>query len=446
MGTLLRSIFPGIMMAASLLMTDPGPAAAQSGTDGGQAIKASFVYKFARYYAPYAIQAAAAYLPPDQLDALKQKWDQDNYGADVTFAVASLQTDDQVAKSARDAFKNWQYQFGSDRYLDCLDWNDADCKREWDKRGWSFGQGPAYQVWARTRFPHSGNDVCTEVSIAFRGTVGLNRWDWVSNADRYYTPYDDYYYQLRRNINAIVKQITNLDCYRRAVRKPQIVSTGHSLGGGLAQFAALANKPSGPRITKVFAFDPSPVTGAHLLTEDVRRTNAKGLTVDRIYQEGEVLSYARGIVEEFPPAGKTCDPFVRTVRVDALPSGGAVDLHAIRPLAVQLVRLSYDDNTPLAYRPPDAPANCDVRYLAPSTEDGTVVASAGGASRRALLASNRRRGESAARFAASRQDAIASSDPIMRPAEVTLPVATARPVTLRSKRIRAASARAAGST
>jgi hypothetical protein len=42
-----------------------------------------------------------------------------------------------------------------------------------------------------------------------------------------------------------------------------IYSTGHSLGGGLAQqFAySLPLEPRVPRVSQVFAFDPSPVTG-----------------------------------------------------------------------------------------------------------------------------------------------------------------------------------------
>jgi pimeloyl-ACP methyl ester carboxylesterase len=150
---------------------------------------------------------------------------------------------------------------------------------------------------------------------------------------------------------------------------------GHSLGGGLAQLAALANKPSGPRIRKVFAFDPWPVTGAHLVEKELLKANSQGLTIDRIYQEGEVLSYARRLIEEYPPSASRCSPHVRTVKIDAVSSRSVIGLHGVNALAVQMVGLYNDDDTQLAYRTPPLPKGCDLRYRPPATdEDGTVVA------------------------------------------------------------------------
>jgi pimeloyl-ACP methyl ester carboxylesterase len=248
-------------------------------------------------------------------------------------------------------------------------------------KGWDFGSGPSFQVWARTRYPHAGRDACREVSIAFRGTVGWSGGDWFSNADRFGSPYDDYYHQLRRNIDGIIGSIRRLPCYRLAT---QIVSTGHSLGGGLAQFAALANKQTGPRITKVFAFDPSPVTGAHLVEKQRLKANAERLTIDRIYQEGEVLSYAREAIQEYPPAGSVCKPFVRTVKVDAVSGRGAIGLHGVNPLAVQMVGLSY-----AGYNPPPSPKNCGLDYKPPATdEDGPVVTGVGARRARRVSVNN----------------------------------------------------------
>jgi pimeloyl-ACP methyl ester carboxylesterase len=215
--------------------------------------------------------------------------------------------------------------------------------------------------------------------------VGFNRWDWISNAGRFASPYDDYYHQLRRNIDGILTRIKGLDCYRRASSKPRIVSTGHSLGGGLAQFAALANKPNGSaRISKVFAFDPSPVTGAHLIKAEIRSQNAEGLTIDRIYQDGEILSYARRAIQEYPPAGSLCNPIVRTVKVDAVAGSSAFGLHGMNPLAVQIVDSSYDGNRLKTYQiPPNPdPETCKKIRYNPTDED--IVASAGG--RQRLLA------------------------------------------------------------
>ncbi len=375
MRTNLRAIFLSLMaITASIPATNVRPAMAQSATEGIFLVKAGPMVTYARYYAPYAIQAAAAYLAVKEFDDRKLKTDDRGYGEDVKYAVLNIFGGD--VESGRKAIKAWQYQFGSDSYLTCIDPADSDCQVAYRKRGWDFGSGPSFQVWARTRFPHADRDACSEVSIAFRGTVGLNSGDWFSNFNRFGSPYDDYYHQLRRNIDGIISSIKRLPCYRLATR---IVSTGHSLGGGLAQLAALANKPTGPRITKVFAFDPSPVTGAHLVEKQILKANAEGLTIDRIYQEGEVLEYPRRLIEEYPSAKSECDPFVRTVKVDAVSARGAIGLHGIAPLAVKIVELSYDGDLPRGYHTPPSP-NCriKIRYVPPATdEDGALVASAG---------------------------------------------------------------------
>jgi hypothetical protein len=385
MRTNLKAVFLCLMaIAASMLATNVRPAIAQATTDDPNdiyLIKSSKVVRYLRYYAPYAIQAAAAYLPVKEFDDRKFKTDERGYGDDVKYAVQNIFGGD--VEPARKAIQSWQYQFGNDSYLTCYDPADAECQLALRNKGWDFGGGPAFQVWARTRVPHAGREACSEVSIAFRGTVGLNSGDWFSNANRFGSPYDDYYHQLRRNIDGIISTIKRLPCYRVAT---QIVSTGHSLGGGLAQFAALANKPTGPRITKVFAFDPSPVTGAHLLKKPLLKANAEGLAIDRIYQDGEVLSYARNLIQEYPPATSVCRPFVRTVKVDAVSGRGAVVLHGMNPLAVQTVDLSYDGDRQLDYRRPPSPKNCTLHYQAPATdEDGALVASVG--PRRTLNAS-----------------------------------------------------------
>ena len=82
--------------------------------------------------------------------------------------------------------------------------------------------------------------------------------------------------------------------------RPALFSTGHSLGGGLAQqFAyALPNDPAGvvPRVSEVYAFDPSPVTGYFSVARDLRESNSRELSIDRIYERGEILALARSLM------------------------------------------------------------------------------------------------------------------------------------------------------
>ncbi|WP_161495354.1 lipase family protein [Bradyrhizobium sacchari] len=289
-------------------------------------------------------------------------------GEEVDYAVQNAipASQEDLREHARKIFKPWRYQFGSDSYLDCIDWADEACKAAYARRGWNFGSGPTYQVWARTRA--AAGRSCSEVSIAFRGTVGLSGGDWFSNFSRFGSPYDDYYQQLQRNVDTIMKQIQNLDCYKRAARKPQIVSTGHSLGAGLAQFVALATKSGGPRIAKVLAFDPSPVTGAHLVNKALLAENVQRLVIDRVYETGEVLSYARAAVQEYPQARSRCNPQVRTVEVKAA-RGSAIGLHGIELLATNLADLTYNEGNPLGYRAPATlVGGCDVIYRPDSDE------------------------------------------------------------------------------
>jgi pimeloyl-ACP methyl ester carboxylesterase len=362
------------------------PARAQS--SDGRDIQASYAYRFSRYYLPYAIQASVAYKSVGELNGMRGKLNKENYPADAEYAVqiAIPSAYQELRLHAQEVFKHWRYEFGSDVPLTCIDPSDSACQAEFENRGRAFGSGPVFQVWSRAR-SLATHDVCNEVSIAFRGTVGSLWGDaWFSNANRWGSPYDDYYYQLRRNISGIMKSIPNrVPCYKRA-NPPLIVTTGHSLGGGLAQFVALATKRGDLKVAKVFAFDSSPVTGEHLLDPQLMRENAKGLTVDHIYETGEPLYRLRhSPAQQFPKLTSACDPLVREVEVDAA-RGKTFDLHGIELLATKLTDLSYNEGNPTNYRAPATRVNgCDVRYYDGA---GELVASADGRQKQAAFTPN----------------------------------------------------------
>jgi pimeloyl-ACP methyl ester carboxylesterase len=311
-------------------------------------IPASDVAPHAGYYAPYALQSAGAYLPVQALDKTRGTPGQDaNYVVQSTFQDKDFgATAAQIRERAREALSGWRYQFGSDAYLSCINSNNAECvKRLPGKWTWKPRGGPAFHVWAQdSSFPESfiAPQSCSEVSITFRGTVKSQPADWGTNGhklSKYFL--DNYYRQLHRNIDGIIGRVTALDCYRQAIDPSgvRIVSAGHSLGGGLAQLAALANK-RGPRISKVFAFDPSPVTAHGLVDKQTLAENSKGLEIDRISQAGEILQPLRAVMPQYPRMKNACNPLVRSVGVDVI-RGSAVARHDMAKMAAGLVRLSH---------------------------------------------------------------------------------------------------------
>jgi pimeloyl-ACP methyl ester carboxylesterase len=378
--SLIRSLFMVVLFVSVANANDPA-----SGGGDPRHITPSWAARHARYYAPYAIQAAAAYGSVADFEKALQHG---KSGVETAIDVAKVP--EGLRKRAISLLRGWRYQFGSEKPLTCLD-NDPDCLKEIRKDRFkrALSQGPAFHIWAHMRSSQTQSGSCNEVSIAFRGTTGSFA-DWVSNGHQITKiAYDDYYRQLRRNYVPIMKRIAALPCYSNT----QIVSVGHSLGAGLAQMHALAhpaNRPDLPRVAKVFAFDPSPVTGADLLDRRTMLENAKGLEIDRIYQNGEVLVGFRKYDQQFPASTLPgCDPFVRTVEYGLLQNAPSTDLHMINPFARELIALADK------YEAVPAPTDCKTRYRAPTLDEQeqpnlppaeAVVARAGGRSAGVALA------------------------------------------------------------
>jgi hypothetical protein len=365
--------------AAQCVDNNEPPVAAQT-VALAPSIPAASAPCYAGYYAPYAVLAVAAYRPilpilgnPNEpgLDstigqaAQSVSYKDGSYqvSADIKYAIIEDDfADPDTTKQARDLMKSWRYRFGHEGYLGCYDPNDSECKKALTARWWAVyhAKSLAFQVWSRS-IPHTPRSFCPEISIAFRGTNIRSPGDVISDLRQLVgTITDDEYDQLGRNMGAIIRKISALPCYVPSFT--QITSVGHSLGGGLAQFAALAVPPSAPaRIAKVFAFNTSPVTAAMAVAKGLRVANANGLSVDRLHQEGEILSTYVGWDQQYPPSSSACNPLVRTVDFDAfqpppptdrfgrlihwaLPRAyNALPLHAMAPFAAKLVQWSYDE-------------------------------------------------------------------------------------------------------
>jgi pimeloyl-ACP methyl ester carboxylesterase len=116
-----------------------------------------------------------------------------------------------------------------------------------------------------------------------------------------------------------------------------IYSTGHSLGGGLAQqFAySLPRNSRQRRVAQVYAFDPSPVTGFYSVDAALRDMNKAELCIDRIYERGEVLAILRSLTSLFiKPSASS--PSIRGVRYSLFVSVDPIRSHSILELASKI--------------------------------------------------------------------------------------------------------------
>jgi Lipase (class 3) len=150
------------------------------------------------------------------------------------------------------------------------------------------------------------NEASNTVIVAFGGTASVK--DIGANA-RWFLPFGDpdaYDVLTERYVPAFIA------AYQARASRPdsawlrsaRIVSTGHSLGGGLAQRFAYSLAPTSdvPRINEVYTFNPSPVSGKRGVEGYAER--ARGLTIYRIYSRGEILATVRSILQWGNPGNK----------------------------------------------------------------------------------------------------------------------------------------------
>jgi hypothetical protein len=188
------------------------------------------------------------------------------------------------------------------------------------------------EVWTRAEPP--------QVAVAFGGTVFNNMNDWIANLRWFLPKHDDEYTSIVKVLGpAFVQEYRQrlLDPEWGFLKSAKIYATGHSLGGGLAQqFAySLSQDGAAPRVSQVFAFDPSPVTGFYSVRKRVRDENRKGLKIDRIYERGEVLAILRSLTSFIYPPSKV-NPSIRAVRYSLFYTTNPIAGHSMKVLACKL--------------------------------------------------------------------------------------------------------------
>jgi hypothetical protein len=205
-----------------------------------------------------------------------------------------------------------------------------------------YGKTPYLKGLAVEAFISKQNDK-NVVALVFRGTRLWNFSDWIANLNwfsRKVQSRDNHYQQVKKCIGLYVNEIQSAlspnHLSSKNLSSTVFVGIGHSLGGGLAQQAAYAS----PEIQSVFAFNSSPVTGFFTTEKKWRQQNSKHLTIYRIEEEGDILSFIRfwGGMAIRLKQDKKIYPQRHILRFNFKNQENAIKQHSMEALALSLLK------------------------------------------------------------------------------------------------------------
>ena len=174
-----------------------------------------------------------------------------------------------------------------------------------------------------------------EIVVAFPG-MNIRKWvDWwaaLRCVTRYVPALDDKFCQVQANARYLIDWIHGH--YGSGIH---LIAVGHSLGGGLAQQAAYATGG----FDEVIAFNPTFFTGWYeTATEEIRRENAQGLHIFRVYEDGEVLAFLWQAIEWFYPLARKPNPRITRIRTHFYAGFAPFQKHKIVEMANSLHALA----------------------------------------------------------------------------------------------------------
>lgn len=138
-------------------------------------------------------------------------------------------------------------------------------------------------------FRNRSNEI-DEAVIVFRGTEGLNLRDWGANLSVSVGAEPQQYRIALSEIEPVIDELKRISSARLS-----IYTTGHSLGGGLAQQIGYRFA----EISTVYAFNPSPVTNWTWLVLKHGGPRQDWPVIYRVYHTGEALHHVRNITVPF---------------------------------------------------------------------------------------------------------------------------------------------------